>query len=96
MNDMYGDSTEAAPQTDTATGANQESKGDSKTSILPKEFFDSPDLKPGDTVQVEIVRIHDDSVEVKPAGRGGDEEQAEEPQEQGGPIPAQGEPSPYE
>lgn len=57
--DLYDDSPESA-----AEGEPQSESGDSSTSILPKQFFQGKDLQPGGRCEVEIKRVHDDSVEV--------------------------------
>lgn len=40
-------------------------KGGEKTALLPKSVFSGQDLKPGYKCQIEVVRVHDDEVEIK-------------------------------
>ena len=67
----------------------QPSQSGGKTALLPKHCF--PDAKPGDKLSVNVVRVHDEEIEVEPEC--GDEkppeEMAEKPdsgQAEGGPM----------
>lgn len=42
-----------------------EDTGEDRTALLPKASFMGKDLKPGTRCEFEIVRVHDDEVEVK-------------------------------
>ncbi len=58
---------EEDPYADAAgpTGAPEEAKGEEATGLLPTAFFMGKTLEPGSVCEVEIVRVHDDQVEVK-------------------------------
>lgn len=53
------------------------------TAVLPKEILAGKEFKPGEEVVLEIVRINDDSVEVKYASDKGEKEEGGEPPEPG-------------
>lgn len=60
-----------------------------KTALLPKHCF--PDAKPGDKLSVNVVRVHEDEIEVEPEcheDKPGEEvaEKPESGQSEGGPM----------
>ena len=55
----------------------KEESTDSQTALIPKSFF-SKELKPGDKCDIEVVRVHEDAVEVKGCESTQDEEQPPE------------------
>lgn len=80
--DMYGDgggeSSPAAP----APGGNQPETSDSEdanqtTAVLPKSILAGKDFKPGEEIVLEIVRMNEDSVEVKYASEPKDDDKPE-------------------
>lgn len=79
--DLYSDAAPAAPEASEKEGADE-----GRTYTLPKEALAGKDFKPGEEIVFEIVRINDDSVEVKYASEG--EEKSETPAE--APAPAAG------
>jgi len=81
--DLYDDS--PAP-TATSQGADEGAGDtDTKTSILPRSFFEGKELNPGDKAEVEIVAVHDNDYEVMAAGAGDDEDSEDEGMDQPGP-----------
>ena len=84
--DNYDDS--PAPAASDGGDMPEESKTDKdgQTSILPKSFFGGKDIKPGDKCDVEVVRVHENDVEVAPCSGHEDDEDSEMPGEQ--PEPA--------
>ncbi len=73
----YYDDSPSSDSSGSGPGADGMDTMDGKTSILPRSFFckNGQDLKPGDKCDVEVVSIHEDSVEVKPvAGKDDDDE----------------------
>jgi hypothetical protein len=75
--DLYDDSP------DGGDNAQAEAPASGKTCLLPKSAF--PDAKPGDTISVEVVRVHEQEIEVQPAGQ-----KTEEPDEPAQAPPPQG------
>ena len=73
-NDLYSDSDPASAPAETGTGE----EGGS-TSVLPVDFFQGKVLEPGARCEVEVVRVHDDAVEVKYIPHEETEPVAEEP-----------------
>jgi hypothetical protein len=70
--DLYSDagmvtapSEEEAPPAEPAEKAEQDEKGEEKTALLPKSIFMGKDLKPGSRCEIEIVKAHEDEIEVK-------------------------------
>jgi len=57
--DPYSD----ADTTDTSR-PEEDANGETATSLLPKAFFMGKTLEPGSRCEVEVVRVHDDQVEV--------------------------------
>ena len=45
--------------------AKEDAKGEDRTALLPKAVFAGKDIEPGTRCEVEVVRVHDDEVEVK-------------------------------
>lgn len=66
MPNLYGDDTEAAPppQGDQAPDESKQTQDDSQTGVLPKDFFQGKDLKPGAECKVRIEQVMDDEVAV--------------------------------
>lgn len=63
--DYYDDSpAPAAGGASPAQPEGDEKDGDSKTSILPKDFFHGKDVKPGDTCHLTVTAVHENDVEV--------------------------------
>jgi len=59
-------------------GEEMHDEGDEPTALIPKALLAGKDFKPGEEVVLQIVRIHDDEVEVKYATeKGGDGEYSE-------------------
>lgn len=78
--DYYSDGGEA-PASSKAGETPQTGAGadDQPTGVLPKSILAGKKFKPGDEVVLEIVRIHDDEIEVKYASEKGKEEESEAP-----------------
>lgn len=72
---MYSDAAPEAPEA--APDKEQEKPDEGQTYTLPKEALAGKDFQPGQEIVLEIVRVNDDSVEVKYASKG--EEKSEEP-----------------
>jgi len=61
--DNYSDAPATAPSTPDASKDNDaDEEGGGETALLPKSLC--PDMKPGDTIPVKVVRIHEDQYEV--------------------------------
>lgn len=93
---LYDDAPEGP---DSAQGSEQDGPpkkpqdAKSATALVPKEFFEGKDLKPGDRCEVEIAAIHDEEVSLKYVGDHEEEERSEETEpEKGTPPPAEGPP----
>jgi hypothetical protein len=69
--DLYDDSPAAAPGADPAENAEPKADEGSETFIAPKSAF-TKELKPGDKCDVEVVRVHEDSIEFKGCAGGDD------------------------
>lgn len=69
MEDLYGDApgTQGAPGPEPAEPEEQEKPKDDggETAIIPKALLAGKEFKPGEEVVFQIVRFHDDSVEIK-------------------------------
>jgi hypothetical protein len=68
MPDNYYDD---GPESSTAKAPQEDGSGP-KTCTLPKDAF--PDAQPGQVLTLEVVRVHDDEIEVAP--QGSDQEEA--------------------
>lgn len=55
------------------------------TSVLPKDFFQGKELEPGTRCEIEIVRVHDQDVEVSYVPHESSEEEASESEQEMGP-----------
>jgi len=67
MPNLYGDDTEApppAPPADQAPDEATRTQDDAQTAVLPKDFFQGKDLKPGGECKVRIEQVMDDEVAV--------------------------------
>jgi hypothetical protein len=80
--DLYNDAPEGAPQP-----APTPDEGGGKTCLLPKSAF--PEAKPGDKISVSVVRVHEQEIEVEPAGQS-EEKSEDAPQEAPEPSPEGG------
>jgi len=59
----------------------KEEPSDTKTALIPIDFFQGKELKPGDTCEVKIEQVMDDQVSVTYVGsESGEEESAEMPE----------------
>jgi hypothetical protein len=65
-------------------------KGDEKTGLLNKDMFGGHEINVGDEFVFEVVRLHDDQVEVKYATEGKSEDKGEEPMPEKAPMPEEG------
>lgn len=80
--DLYNDGPEEA-----AAPAPKDDQEPTKTALLPKHCF--PDARPGDTISVTVVNVHEDEIEVEAAGcetAEKPESGSQEPEEDNGPM----------
>lgn len=92
---MYGNSGASNPYADAApaappqkpTAKPQEEKGEEATAVIPKELLGGQELKPGEPITLEIVKLTEDGAVVKLH-----ESPEEEHEEQPPPQPAAGPP----
>lgn len=95
MNPSLYDDAPEGPQTAPGgeRGAPPKKPQDAKsaTALVPKEFFEGKELKPGDRCEVEIAAIHDEEVSLKYVGHD-QEEEREEPDSENAPEPPPGGP----
>lgn len=92
--DLYSDASSdaAEPQTGPAEMPEEETPDNGyATYTLPIEALEGKDLKPGDELMLEVVRINEDSVEVKCIPENKEEEPAEPPEAAAPPAAAGGE-----
>lgn len=73
--DLYGSGSQTPPDAGGAPADDQGGGSDESTSILPISFFPSG-VKPGDSITVKVVAVHESDVEVMPDSS--DEEASED------------------
>lgn len=88
--DLYSDTeSEPGPAVEPAEAPEEETPEESSnTFTLPIEALSGQELKPGDQVSLEVVRVNEDSVEVRKPGDAEPEET--EPEAPAAPPPAAG------
>ena len=65
MSDGMGESAEpAAEETKETSGQEKSEKDETRTALLPMDFFQGKELKPGDTCTVKVESIEQDQVQV--------------------------------
>lgn len=84
--DLYGDSGGGNPAPEQSE---EKTDQDGPTAVLPKDILMGKSFKPGEEIVLQIVRLNDDSVEVKYASEGGgDKEPAPQQEQSASPEPA--------
>jgi len=79
QNGYFSDAT--TPDEPEAQDNPQEEKSETKTALLPLDFFQGKELKPGDTCEIRIAQVMDDQASVEYVGNNESEseETAESP-----------------